>query len=191
MAGDSSIRLRSKRPFVSLGVTRHRSSRARTVARDHESASGKAGPRRVPSRRKAPMSGPAFVGIDVAKATLDCAVVPTGETWQVPNEYAAFAALIARLRALAPERIVLEATGGFEHGVVAALSAAQLPVVVANPRLVRDFGRSCGQLAKTDRIDAALLALFAARVQPAVRALPSEAAQALDALLTRRRQLLE
>ena len=137
------------------------------------------------------MSGPAFVGIDVAKATLDCAVVPTGETWQVPNEDAAFAALIARLRALAPERIVLEATGGFEHGVVAALAAAQLPVVVANPRQVRDFGRSCGQLAKTDRIDAALLALFAARVQPAVRALPSEAAQALDALLTRRRQLLE
>jgi len=138
------------------------------------------------------MTGPAcFVGIDVAKATLDCAVVPTGEAWQLPNEDGAFVALIARLRALAPERIVLEATGGFEHGVVAALAAAHLPVVVVNPRQVRDFGRSCGQLAKTDRIDAALLALFAARVQPELRALPTEAAQALDALLTRRRQLLE
>jgi transposase len=138
------------------------------------------------------MSGPAcFVGIDVAKATLECAVLPTGESWQLANEDAAFAALVAKLRDIAPERIVLEATGGFEHGVVVALAAAQLPVVVANPRQVRDFGRSCGQLAKTDRIDARLLALFAARVQPALRPLPTEAAQALDALLTRRRQLLE
>jgi transposase len=138
------------------------------------------------------MTEPAcFVGIDVAKATLDCAVLPTGETWQVPNDDPAFVPLVARLRALAPERIVLEATGGFEHGLVAALAAAALPVVVVNPRQVRDFGRSCGQLAKTDRIDAGLLALFAARVQPALRALPTEAAQALDALLTRRRQLLE
>lgn len=138
------------------------------------------------------MSGPAcFVGIDVAKATLDCAVVPSGETWQLPNEDGAFSDLVSRLRTLGPVRIVLEATGGFEHGVVAALAAAELPVVVVNPRQVRDFGRACGQLAKTDRIDARLLALFAARVQPELRALPTEAAQALDALLTRRRQLLE
>jgi len=138
------------------------------------------------------MTGPAcFVGIDVAKATLECAVLPTGETWQVANEDGAFLALVVRLRALVPVRIVLEATGGFEHGVVAALAAADLPVVVVNPRQVRDFGRACGELAKTDRIDARLLALFAARVQPELRALPSEAAQALDALLTRRRQLLE
>lgn len=138
------------------------------------------------------MSGPAcFVGIDVAKATLDCAVVPSGETWQLPNEDGAFAALVARLRTVGPERIVLEATGGFEHSLVAALAAAELPVMVVNPRQVRDFGRACGQLAKTDRIDAALLALFAARVQPELRPLPTEAAQALDALLTRRRQLLE
>lgn len=138
------------------------------------------------------MTGPAcFVGIDVAKATLDCAIVPTGEAWQLPNEDAAFPELVTRLRTLGPERIVLEATGGFEHGVVAVLAAAHLPVVVANPRQVRDFGRACGRLAKTDRIDAGMLALFAARVQPEVRPLPSEAAQALDALLTRRRQLLE
>src|ERR1044071_3637757 len=120
MAGDSFVRPRSKRPLVSLGVTRHRSSRARTVARDSESASGKAGPRRVPVWRKASMSGPACcVGIDVAKATLECAVLPTGETWQLPNEDVAFSDLVTRLRALAPQRIVLEATGGFEHGVVA------------------------------------------------------------------------
>src|ERR1044072_5691631 len=113
MAGDSSIGLGFKRPVVSLGVTRARSLPARTVARDRESAAGKAGPRRVSSRRKAPMTGPAcFVGIDVAKATLDCAVVPTGETWQVPNEDAGFAGLVTRLRALRPTRIVLEATGG-------------------------------------------------------------------------------
>ena len=138
------------------------------------------------------MTGPAcFVGIDVAKATLDCAVVPTGETWQVPNEDAALTELVTRVHRLAPSRIVLEATGGFELGVVAALAAAGLPVVVANPRQVRDFGRACGQLAKTDRIDAALLARFAERVQPELRPFPTEAAQGLDALLTRRRQLLE
>ena len=138
------------------------------------------------------MTAPAcFLGMDVAKATLDCAVVPTGESWQVPNEDAAFAGLVTRLRALRPTRIVLEATGGFEHAIVAALAAAGLPVVVANPRQVRDFGRACGQLAKTDRIDAALLARFAERVRPELRPLPTEAVQGLDALLTRRRQLLE
>jgi transposase len=86
---------------------------------------------------------------------------------------------------------VLEATGGFEHAVVAALAAAGLPVVVANPRQVRDFARATGQLAKTDAIDAQVLALFAERVRPEPRRLPDEAAQALDALLTRRRQLLD
>jgi len=102
------------------------------------------------------MSDPAcFVGIDVAKATLDCAVVPTGQTWQLSNADVAFPDLVARPRTFAPERSVFEATGGFEHGVVAALAAAGLPVVVANPRRVRDFGRACGQLAKSDRIDAA------------------------------------
>ena len=102
------------------------------------------------------MSDPAcFVGIDVAKATLDCAVVPTGQTWQLSNADVAFPDLVARPRTFAPERSVFEATGGFEHGVVAALAAAGLPVVVANPRQVRDFGRACGQLAKSDRIDAA------------------------------------
>lgn len=138
------------------------------------------------------MSAPVyFVGIDVAKATLDVAVRPTGATWQLANEAAALPALVTHLRGLPPALVLLEATGGYEHLVVAALAAAGLPVVVANPRQVRDFGRAMGQLAKTDRIDAALLALFAERVQPAPRPLPDEAAQVLDAILTRRRQVLE
>jgi len=138
------------------------------------------------------MTGPAvFVGIDVAKATLDIALRPSGERWQLPNEDAALAPLLARLTPAAPALIVLEATGGFEHAVVAALAAVGLPVVVANPRQVRDFARATGQLAKTDAIDAQVLALFAERVRPAPRSLPDEAAQALDAVLTRRRQLLE
>ena len=138
------------------------------------------------------MSAPlCFIGIDVAKATLDVAVRPTGETWRLANEPSAVAALLPRLVARHPTLVVLEATGGFEHVIVAAVAAAGLPVVVANPRQVRDFGRAVGQLAKTDRIDAALLALFAERVRPEPRPLPDAAAQALEAVLTRRRQLLE
>ena len=134
---------------------------------------------------------PCFVGIDVSKATLDLAARPSGETWQTTNEAAALPALVARVQALAPALVVLEATGGFEHAVVAALAAVRLPVIVANPRQVRDFGKATGQLAKTDRIDAALLALFGERVRPEPRPLKDAAAEALDALLTRRRQLLE
>lgn len=131
------------------------------------------------------------VGIDVAKAELVVAVRPSGERWVVPNDEAGARDLTARLRGHAPTLIVLEATGGYEFVAAAALAAAGLPVVVANPRQVRDFARATGQLAKTDRIDAAVLALFAERVRPAVRPLPNAEAQALDALLTRRRQLLE
>lgn len=132
-----------------------------------------------------------FVGIDVAKATLDVALRPTDERWRVANNDAEARALVERLRPHTPTLIVLEATGGFENAVVAALAAAGLPVVVANPRQVRDFGKATGQLAKTDVIDAQILALFAERVRPTPRPLPDEAAQALDALLTRRRQLVE
>jgi transposase len=137
------------------------------------------------------MTLPVFVGIDVAKATLEVVVRPSGEGWQLANEEAALLPLVTRLHALGPTLVVLEATGGFEHAVVAALAAATLPVVVANPRQVRDFARATGQLAKTHTIDAQTLALFAERVRPAPRPLPDEAAQALDAVLTRRRQLLE
>jgi transposase len=132
-----------------------------------------------------------FVGIDVAKATLDVALRPGAQAFTAANDDAGVRDLVARLRAAAPALVVLEATGGYELAAVAALAAAGLPVVVANPRQVRDFARSTGQLAKTDRIDAAVLALFAERVRPEPRPLADEAAQALDALLARRRQLLE
>jgi len=134
---------------------------------------------------------PVFVGLDVAKATLDVALRPSGERWSVSNDEAGVAALVDRLRPLPPTLVVCEATGGFERAAIAMLAAAGLPVVVANPRQIRDFARATGQLAKTDQIDAAILALFAERVRPTPRPLPDEAAQLLDALLTRRRQLLE
>jgi transposase len=138
------------------------------------------------------MSGESvFVGLDVAKATLDVAVRPTAESWQVANDEAGIAELVARLGRLQPVLVMCEATGGFERSVVAALAAAGVPVVVANPRQVRDFAKSTGQLAKTDRLDAGILALFAERMRPTPRPLGDEATQLLDALLTRRRQLLE
>ncbi|MBV9110618.1 MAG: IS110 family transposase [Gemmatimonadetes bacterium] len=132
-----------------------------------------------------------FVGIDVAKAELVVAMRPSGAPWTVANDEAGRQLLVERLLALRPQVLVLEATGGYELPAVAALVAAGLPVVVVNPRQVRDFARSTGQLAKTDRLDAAVLALFAERVQPPVRALPDAATQALDALVARRRQLVE
>ena len=132
-----------------------------------------------------------FVGIDVAKAELVVAIHPTNERWTVANDERGVRTLVERLRTVPPTLIVLEATGGYELLAVAALVAAALPVVVANPRQVRDFARGTGQLAKTDRLDADMLAAFADRVRPAVRALPDVAAQELEALLTRRRQLLE
>lgn len=131
----------------------------------------------------------AYAGIDVSKAELELALGK--QTWTFPNDVAGIEALVGRLREHSPELVVLEATGGHETAAVAALAEAGLPVVVANPRQVRDFGRATGQLAKTDRIDARVLALFAERVRPEVRPLPDEEAQELQALLARRRQLIE
>jgi transposase len=133
----------------------------------------------------------AFIGIDVARATLEVASRPAGEHWQVPNDPAGIAALLPRLRALQPTLIVLEATAGWELPVVAAIASAGLPVVAVNPRQVRDFAKAIGKLAKTDAIDARVLAHFADAVRPAVRALPDAATRALGALVTRRRQLVE
>jgi transposase len=132
-----------------------------------------------------------FVGIDVAKAELVVGMRPSGARWTVPNDEHGVRTLVDRLRSGTPELIVVEATGGYELLCVGALAAATLPVVVVNPRQVRDFAKATGQLAKTDRIDADVLALFAERVRPEVRALPDAAAQELEALLARRRQLLE
>jgi transposase len=132
-----------------------------------------------------------FVGIDVAKADFVVGCRPTGVTWTASNDSRGIAETVARLAADAPTLVVVEATGGYETALVAALATAGLPLVVANPRQVRDFAKATGQLAKTDRLDAAILALFAERVQPTPRALPDEASQALSALMTRRRQLLD
>jgi len=132
-----------------------------------------------------------LVGIDVAKAELVVAARPSGERWTVANDERGVRTLVERFRREAPELIVLEATGGYELLCVAALAAVGLPVVVVNPRQVRDFAKATGQLAKTDRIDADILALFADRIRPAVRPLPDAEAQELDALLARRRQLIE
>jgi transposase len=127
----------------------------------------------------------------VAKDHLDVAVWPAGAPWRVSNDTAGLASLAEQLRPLAPERVVLEATGGYELAAVGALAAAGLPVVVVNPRQVRDFGRAIGQLAKTDALDARLLARYAAVVQPPVRPLTDDATAELAALGARRRQLQE
>lgn len=132
-----------------------------------------------------------IVGIDVAKEELVVATGSCGEVVTQRNDEAGVRALVQQLRGLAPELVVLEATGGYELLSVAALAAANLPLVVVNPRQVRDFAKATGQLAKTDRIDARVLALFGERVRPAIRALPDEQTRALEGVLTRRRQLLE
>ncbi len=139
------------------------------------------------------MSIPAtqFVGIDVSKQQLDVAVRPSGETWTVAHDEAGLNTLVARLRTLAPALIVLEATGGLEVALAGALATAALPVAVVNPRQVRDFARSTGTLAKTDRLDAQSLAHFADALRPQPRPLPTAQAQELRALLQRRRQLVE
>ena len=131
-----------------------------------------------------------YVGIDVSKATLDIGT-SDGETWQVANDDRAMEPLRERLGALQPALVVLEATGSYEARAAAALASAGLPVAVVNPRQVRHFARATGALAKTDRIDARVLARFAQAVQPEPRPLPDAEAQELEALLTRRRQLLD
>jgi len=131
------------------------------------------------------------VGIDVSKAQLDIALRPTGQSWQVPNEDGGITLLVARLQAVGPTLIVLEATGGLELPVTLALAAAKLPVAVVNPRHTRDFAKAPGQLAKTDTLDARALAHFAEAVRPVPRPLPEAQAQELSGLLGRRRQLIE
>jgi transposase len=132
-----------------------------------------------------------FVGIDVSKARLDVALGFAGELLGVDHDARGIAELVGRLLKLGPELIVLEASGGLETGLVGELAAAQLPVAVVNPRQVRDFARANGQLAKTDALDARMLALFAERMRPALRALPDAQTRQLQALVTRRRELVE
>jgi transposase len=133
-----------------------------------------------------------FVGIDVSKAHLDVAVLPASvEAQRYPNDEAGIEQCIQSLVALKPVLIVLEATGGLEMPFAIAARAAGLAVAVVNPRQVRDFARAMGILAKTDRLDAAVLAQFAATLRPEVRPLPDKETRALAELLARRRQLIE
>lgn len=131
------------------------------------------------------------VGIDISKVQLDVAQRPGGPPWTVPHTEAGMATLIEHLRTVRPRMVVLEATGGLEGPLSSALAAAGVPVAIVNPRQVRDFARALGRLAKTDAIDAAVLAEFAEAVRLSPRPLPDAATQALSALVTRRRQLLE
>jgi len=131
-----------------------------------------------------------FVGIDVSKDWLDVHVVPEDESFRSPNNSDGIDQLAARLRELSPKRVALEASGGLEMLAVAELSAAGLPVVVVNPAQVRSFANALGKRAKTDTIDAAVIAAFAAAMKPPVRQLPDEATRLLADLVSRRRQII-
>ena len=131
------------------------------------------------------------VGIDVSKESLEVAVRPTAERFRVNNDEKGHAEVCKRLGKLRPDRVVLEPTGGYEQGIVQALARAKLPVVVVNARQTRDFAKALGKLAKTDQIDADVLAHFGEAVRPEVRALPDEAHRELEALVNRRRQLVD
>jgi len=132
-----------------------------------------------------------YVGIDVAKAQWDVAVRPTGESWHVSADAQGMPRLQEWLQELAPALIVVEATGGLELPLVGALAAADLPVVVINPRQVRDFAKALGKLAKTDTLDAQVLAHFGEATKPKLRPLPDAQTQELKALVARRRQVVE
>lgn len=132
-----------------------------------------------------------FVGIDVSKASLDIAMLPEERVWRIEREEMSIAGLVEELRALAPCLIVLEATGGLESPLTAALATAGLPVAVVNPRQARDFAKATGRLSKTDALDAQVLARLGQTLRPPVRALKDEETQELEALLTRRRQIVE
>jgi transposase len=138
----------------------------------------------------------AYAGVDVSKGRLEVCVrrgrqAREGEyAFGVSNDPAGMETLLARLLAERPVLVILEATGGFERPVAAALAAAELPIAVVNPRQARDFARATGRLAKTDRIDAQILARFAQAVRPAPRPVPEEEAQALAEITARRRQLV-
>ena len=133
---------------------------------------------------------PRFVGIDVSKAQLDVAVRPMGKRWTLPYDQTGIEGLIPQIVDLEPALVLLEATGGLELPLVAALAAAALPVVVVNPRQVRDFAKATGTLAKTDTLDAGVLAHFADAVRPEVRPLKDSETQVLNSLTARRHQVM-
>lgn len=132
-----------------------------------------------------------YVGIDVSKATLDVAFRSDGEVIQVPNDEGGIAALVERIKQARPTLVVMEATGGYEWLIAAALASNAIPVAVVNPRQVRDFAKATGVLAKTDKIDARILARFAEAIRPAPRPVPTPEAKEIQELLSRRRQIVD
>ncbi|UZF94811.1 IS110 family transposase [Bosea sp. NBC_00550] len=138
-----------------------------------------------------PPAPPSFVGIDVSKDRLDVHVLPSGDAFAVARNGKGLDELLTALRCRSVGLIVIEATGGYELTVSAAIAAADLPLAVVNPRQIRDFARATGRLAKTDALDAEVIALFAERIRPEARHLPGPDAQALADLVARRRQLVE
>ena len=133
---------------------------------------------------------PTYVGIDVAKEQVDVFIRPTGRSWSVNYVEAEVDELVDKLQVIEPAVAIVEATVGLELPLVAALAAASLPVAVVNPRQVRDLGKSSGQLAKNDRLDARVLAHFSEAVRPMVRPLRDAESQVLSATLSRRRQIV-
>ena len=134
---------------------------------------------------------PVFIGIDVSKDRVDVAVRSTGDTWRVNQDQEGIDTLVLRLQSLGPQLVVMEATGGYEMPLSTALAAAGIPVAVVNPRQVREFARSQGKLAKTDRIDAAVIAHFGEVSDVVAQPLVPAAARELEALVTRRRQVIQ
>ena len=131
-----------------------------------------------------------YVGIDVAKAQVDVAIRPTNDRWEIPRDEAGIRKLVSQMKTLQPVMVLLEASGGLEVTLVAALAAEAVPVVVVNPRQVRDFARATGKLAKTDALDAAVLAHFAEAVRPPVRPLRDAETQVLNSMAARRHQVM-
>ena len=185
---------RPSRPWVSRGATPPVTPRTRTVDWAAEPACRKYGPPSHPplltTHSDAMPQPPRFAGLDVSKDYLDVAVTG-GLHRRFAYDPEGINLLIGELLPLRPELVVVEATGGYEHAVAAEFTTAGLAVAVVNPRQVRDFARATGRLAKTDRLDAEVLALFAERVRPEPRPLPEPAARELAALVLRRRQLTE
>ena len=191
---DRPLPLRSERPRVSVGrrvdfqkqPEQMRGPRARILRK-----AGHAEMRNPSRKEPVTPTTDTFVGIDVSKAKLDVHVLPAKRAWSIPNEDDAVRALCKELSRLNATLVVLEATGGLERRLLAALLAANLPAVVVNPRRVRDFAKAHGCLAKTDALDAAVIALFAERIRPPVRPPIDAETQELAALLGRRRQVVD
>ena len=130
-----------------------------------------------------------YIGIDVSMDTLDMAAYPTGQIWQYKNSKSGIAKTVSKLKGIGPKLIVMEATGGFEQALKNALDEAELAVAVVNPKRIRDYGRSLGELAKTDKLDAKVMAHFAAKMEPLPQPPRDKAERDLDNLVTRRSQL--